>query len=162
LEFRTKYTIIFLVLTYVLLNCCYYFNYIIFYTCMNLQILCIENLQLCVWNPSCVILFLWRCNQTWVMDFSFLKLLDHTQRLTTIGRTPLDEWSARRRDLYLAIHNTYNRQHVYAPGGFLTHDLSRRASADLRLRPRGHWDRHILYLGYTTLKLLCSIIYGTC
>jgi hypothetical protein len=26
------------------------------------------------------------------------------------GRTPLDEWSARRRDLYLTKHNTYNRQ----------------------------------------------------
>ena len=25
--------------------------------------------------------------------------LDHTQRRSTVGRTPLDEWSARRRDL---------------------------------------------------------------
>ena len=33
--------------------------------------------------------------------------LDHTQRLTTVGRTPLDEWSARRRDLYLTIHDTH-------------------------------------------------------
>ena len=29
------------------------------------------------------------------------------------------------------------------PGGIRTHDLSRRAAADVRLRPRGHWDRHI-------------------
>jgi hypothetical protein len=35
--------------------------------------------------------------------------LDHTRR-TTVGRTPLDEWSARRRDLYLTTHNTHNRQ----------------------------------------------------
>jgi len=28
------------------------------------------------------------------------------------------------------------------PGGIRTHDLSRRAAADLRLRKRGHWDRH--------------------
>jgi hypothetical protein len=27
-------------------------------------------------------------------------------RHTTLGRTPLDEWSARRRDLYLTTHNT--------------------------------------------------------
>jgi len=27
------------------------------------------------------------------------------------------------------------------PGGIRTHDLSRRAAADLRLRLRGHWDR---------------------
>jgi hypothetical protein len=36
--------------------------------------------------------------------------LDHTQRRTTVGRTPLDEWSARRRDLYLKTHNTHKRQ----------------------------------------------------
>jgi len=27
------------------------------------------------------------------------------------------------------------------PGGIRTHDLSRRSAEDLRLRPRGHWDR---------------------
>ena len=36
--------------------------------------------------------------------------LDHTQQRTTVGRTPLDEWSIRRRDLYLTTHNTHNRQ----------------------------------------------------
>jgi hypothetical protein len=35
--------------------------------------------------------------------------LDHTQRRTTVGRTRLDEWSARRRDLYLTTHNTHNK-----------------------------------------------------
>ena len=35
--------------------------------------------------------------------------LDHT-RHTTVGKTPLDKWSARRRDLYLTTHNTDNRQ----------------------------------------------------
>ena len=32
-----------------------------------------------------------------------------TFRHTTIGRTPLDEGSARRRDLYLTTHNTRKR-----------------------------------------------------
>ena len=36
--------------------------------------------------------------------------LDHTQRRSTVGRTPLDEWSARRKDLYLTTHDTHNRQ----------------------------------------------------
>jgi len=36
--------------------------------------------------------------------------LDHTKRRTTVGRTPLYEWSARRRDLYLTTHNTHKRQ----------------------------------------------------
>jgi hypothetical protein len=36
--------------------------------------------------------------------------VSRSQRRTTVGRTPLDEWSARRRDLYLTTHNTRNRQ----------------------------------------------------
>jgi hypothetical protein len=35
---------------------------------------------------------------------SFTRFLDHTQRRTTVGETPLGEWSARHRDLYLTIH----------------------------------------------------------
>ena len=44
--------------------------------------------------------------------------LDHTQRRTEVGRTCLDEWSARRRDLYLTKHNTHNRQISMQPVGF--------------------------------------------
>jgi len=36
----------------------------------------------------------------------------------TVGRTPLDEWSARRRDLYLTTHNIHNRQTSMPPVGF--------------------------------------------
>ena len=52
------------------------------------------------------------------MAFSFLRFLDHTQRRTTVGRTPLDELSARRRDLYLTTHNSHNRQTSMPPMGF--------------------------------------------
>ena len=47
--------------------------------------------------------------------------------------------------------NTKHSQHtnIQALGGIRTHDRSRRAAVDLRLRPRGHWDRHLLiYLIY--------------
>jgi len=40
----------------------------------------------------------------WAIASSFTRFLDHTQRRTTVGRTSLDEWSARRRDLYLTTH----------------------------------------------------------
>ena len=36
---------------------------------------------------------LWRCGPTRAMASSFLKFLDHTQRRTIVGRTPLNEWS---------------------------------------------------------------------
>ena len=53
--------------------------------------------------------FLWRCDPTRAMASSFLRFLDHTLR-TTVGRTPLDEWSARLRDFYLTTHTAHNRQ----------------------------------------------------
>jgi len=54
----------------------------------------------------------------WVTAFSFTRFLDRTQRRTTVGGTPLGEWSARRRDLYLTTHNTHNRQTSMPPVGF--------------------------------------------
>ena len=68
------------------------------------------------------------------------RLLYHTQRRTTICRTPLDEWSARPRDLYMAKHYSHQTD-IHAPGGIRTHSLSKRTAPDLRLRPSGHWDR---------------------
>ena len=61
--------------------------------------------------------FLWRWDPTRVMASSFLRFLDHTQQRTTVGRTPLDEWSARRRDLYLTTHNIH-KPNIHAPVGF--------------------------------------------
>ena len=52
------------------------------------------------------------------MERLLLMFLDHTQRRSTVGRTPLDEWTARRRDLYLTAHDTHNRQISMPPVGF--------------------------------------------
>ena len=62
--------------------------------------------------------FLWRCGPTRAMAASFLRFLDHTQQRITVGRTPLDEWSSRCRDLYLTTRNTHNRQTSMPPVGF--------------------------------------------
>ena len=61
---------------------------------------------------------LWHWGPVRTTASSFLKFLDHTQRHTTNGRTPLDEWSAHRRDLYWTIHNTDNRLTSVPPAGF--------------------------------------------
>jgi hypothetical protein len=52
------------------------------------------------------------------MAASFFRFLDHTQRRNRVGRIPLDERSARRRDLYLTTHNTHNRQAFMTSKGF--------------------------------------------
>ena len=93
----------------------------------------------------------------WARASSFTRFLDHTQRRTTIGRTPPDEWSARRTDFYLTTHNTHNRN-IHAPGWIRTHNLNRRAAADLRLRPCGHWEQYFDF--YWCLKTSNFSPYG--
>ena len=41
-----------------------------------------------------------------------------TLRHTTLGKTPLGEWSTRCRDLYLTTHNTHKIQTSMPPAGF--------------------------------------------
>jgi hypothetical protein len=57
----------------------------------------------------------------------------HTQ---THGRTPLDEWSARRRDLYL--HR--KTQHINTTN---IHPCPERDSNPRPQQPSGHWDRYL-------------------
>jgi hypothetical protein len=102
--------------------------------------------RICLLSHAChmpvhLIIFdspLWRCGPAWAMT-SFLEFLDHTRRPTTVGITPVDGWSARCMDLYLTTHNT-NSHTSMSPGGVRIHRLSKRATADLHLRHRHHWD----------------------
>ena len=65
----------------------------------------------------------------------------------TLGRTPLDRWSARHRD-YLTIRNTHKR-HIPPHGGIRTRNPKKRAPADTRIRSRGHWDRRVFRYAVT-------------
>ena len=58
----------------------------------------------------------WRDSPQWARASSFTRFLDHTHRRSTVGRTPLNEWSARRRDLYLTTHNTQQQTSQQASG----------------------------------------------
>jgi hypothetical protein len=79
------------------------------------------------------------------MEHPFLMFLDHTQRRSTVGRTPLDEWSVHRRDLYLTTHDTHNRQISMPPVGLVpTISAGERPAAAHLLRfwvriPPGAW-----------------------
>jgi len=54
-------------------------------------------------------------------------------RHTTLRRTPVDEWSARHRDLYLTTHNTHNWQTSMPPARF---------EPVIPANKRPHWNRH--------------------
>jgi hypothetical protein len=54
-------------------------------------------------------------------------------------------------DQFVAETSTWQhtqQTNIHAPSGIWTHDHSRRAAVDLRLRSHGHWDRHKIYIGY--------------
>ena len=86
------------------------------------------------------------------MKHLFLMFLNHTQRSTTVGRTPLDEWSAPRRDLYLTNTRHSQQTNIHAPGGIRTQDLSRSAAAGrspaeiLGSNPTGGMDICLLWV----------------
>ena len=67
-------------------------------------VLCVRKL----WTNT--FFFLWRYGPKRAMTSSLLRLLDHTQRRTTVSKTSLDQWSARCRGLCLTEHNTRKRQ----------------------------------------------------
>jgi hypothetical protein len=112
------------------------------------------NLRL---HASTFICFLWLCSRARAMASSSTRFLNHIQRRATVGRTPLDEWSTRRRDLYLTTHITDKHP---CPGGIRTHDRSRGAAVDYAL------DReaietglrlHVCNLNYLTTTLLMEL-----
>jgi hypothetical protein len=55
--------------------------------------------------------------RAWASSFRRGFMITHI-RHTKLGRTPLDEGPARRRDLYLTTHNTHKRQTSMPPVGF--------------------------------------------
>jgi hypothetical protein len=67
--------------------------------------------------------------------------LDHTRR-ATVCRTPLDEWSASRRDFYLTTHNTHTTDKTSMPPvGFETTIAVGERPYTYALN---HWDRQMM------------------
>jgi len=92
------------------------------YECVQLHLHCPRLTTACSINHGdkffIFIFYFWSDSPQWAMASSFTRFLDHTKRRTTVGRTPLDERSARRRDLHLTTLNTHNRQTSMPPVGF--------------------------------------------
>ena len=97
-----------------------------------------------------------------------------TLRHITPGRTPLDEWSARRRDLYLTTHNTHKGQTPMPPAGF-EYEIIAIERPQTHVLVCGHWYCRlyvniniyyidwILYLtkGPPTAKTIHDFVYNT-
>jgi hypothetical protein len=67
----------------------YIYQYIIKYKVVSDCIMCIFYIIFYLYDLF--IYFLWLCSPARAMASLFMRFLDHTQRRSTIGRTPLDE-----------------------------------------------------------------------
>ena len=81
-----------------------------------------------------------RQHPQWARASSFTRFLDHThdarQSVDSSGRVI----SSSQRPLHDNTQHSEETE-IHTLDGIRTHSLSRRAAADIRLRPRGHWDR---------------------
>jgi hypothetical protein len=97
-----------------------------------------DTIQLAI-SSHIIYYFLWLCSPA-LWPPRHTRFLHHTQRRATVGRTPLGRViSSSQRD-NLTTHTT--DEHT-CPGGIRTHDRSRWVAVDLRLRPRGQWNRQV-------------------
>ena len=105
-----------------------------------------------------ILLLLISITTDWVWLLIFTRFLDHTQRHTTVGRTPLNEWSARHRDLNLTTHNIHNRQTSMLPVGFEPTTPAGKWPQTYALDRAGHWDRHCLHYVLRPYPVICKHI----
>ena len=84
----------------------------------------------------------------WARASSFTRFLDLTQWRTTVGLLWMNDRLVAETSTWQ--HNNQNRQTSMPKVGFEP-TISRRAAADLRLRPRGHWDWRTIF--YYALQL---------
>ena len=100
----------------------------------------------------------------WARVDSCSRFLDHTQ-----CRAPLDEGSARLRDLFLTKTEHSQQTDIHAPGGIQSRNPSKRSATHSRLRPLGHWDgQKLTHLSSSQLGLYClravaiRAVFSTC
>ena len=79
----------------------------------DINISIFRSLRLCCWIITSVVLF---CKEGWFSVSVNLRCIVECV------------WS--------------DQTDIHVPGGIRTHNPSKQAAAELRLRPRGHWDRH--------------------
>jgi hypothetical protein len=101
-------------------------------------------------QPQAVCFFSWRYNPLWlyfhspVAGFSLLVFEVSWSHTTRHSRQDSSGRVINPSQRPLPDNTQHSQQtNIQAPGEIRTHNLSRLAAEDLRLRPRGHWDRQL-------------------
>ena len=88
-------------------------------------IILVSNVLVCVSSTAISFFFKRRNTPQWARAYWLSRIHDHTYWHTTLGMTPLDEWSARSRDLSLTTRYIHERQASMPPEGFKSTILAR-------------------------------------
>ena len=103
------------------------------------------------------LIFIWRDSPHWARSSSFTRFLDHSNDAQqSVGLLWTSDQLAAETSTWQ--HTTLTADIIHALYRIRTHNLSRRASADLRLRPRGYWNRHYACLHANILYKSADII----
>jgi hypothetical protein len=75
-----------------------------------------------------------------------------TLRHATLGRTLIDRWRARRRDVYMTTHNTHKRETCMSPAGFepTSQKANGRRPTPQTTRPLGSANLSNTWINYLT------------
>jgi len=95
------------------------------------------SLRQCISTGGGVFFLLAQQPPQWVRASSLTRFLGHTQRRTTVCRDSSGRVISSSQRPILDKHATFKTD-IHAPGGIRTHNLSKRAGVDQRLRPRDH------------------------
>jgi hypothetical protein len=121
-----------------------------------------ERPQTCVLAPSVPFLSFGAKPPLWARPSSFTKFLDHTQRSNTVRRTPLEEWSARHRDLYLTTQHSQQTNIHSPPVGFeaaiLAGKWPRKHASDRAATGTGLWSRPAFFKLWSASSALVVLL----
>ena len=105
------------------------------------------NVTLCIYCLTCCncprFCFLGAISPYWDLAPSFTRICVVSRLHTTSHHSRQDSSGRVNSSSQRPLPDNTQQTNINAPGGIRTHELSRRAAVDLRLRPRGHWDRQL-------------------
>jgi hypothetical protein len=119
----------------------------------------LHNVAVCIYTKSHLTFFIFHVATAPIGSGSAqCRGFTNTLRHTTLDKISLDEWPARRRDLYLTTHTTHKRQtDLHAPRGIRTLNPNNRAPTDRRLRPHSHWISDLRLLAEAHSLSVCTL-----
>jgi hypothetical protein len=104
-----------------------------------------------LYQQRCMFFYPWHNSPQWARASSLSRFHDDTQKHHTRQDSSGRVMSPSQRPIPDSTQHS-QQTNIHVPGGIRTHNLSKLAAADRRLRPRGQWDRQRCILRSLKIK----------